>query len=322
MTTPPSFLATLASHEREELAALFRPVLFAPNEVLFTQGSLSTGAFLIEEGEIDLEMAVPGDETVIIDRVRSGSILGEHALLHSTTRNLTARAVAPVRAQFIDRLDFQGFRYSFRPVSFRLLLEIASLTGRWLQESDQTTLEVVGEAGAASQIQQPLLGETESPGCSFDPRQYLPALSFFEEFGPQDCDELLRMCQVWELPRGRGLIRMGQRSDRCWIVIRGAVEAYNPRSGMHVALFGPGDIFGQLSPLLGSPAIADCRVRERAVVLEVGPVACRSLFAPTSRVSFKFLNATCLALSKALARANRVLARTTKQRMIVEQNIL
>ncbi|MFT4626000.1 MAG: CRP-like cAMP-binding protein [Myxococcota bacterium] len=113
---------------------------------------------------------------------------------------------------------------------------------------------------------------------------------------------------------GRRLLRAGQASASCFVVVRGAVEAVNPATNERVALFGPGNVFGQLAPLLGTPVIADCRMREVGVVLELGPDALDVLLKPHSRLSFRFVNAIGRALLGGLARANRVWARAGTER--------
>lgn len=310
-----AFFSSLLPEERQELAALFHPVEVEAGERLFTQGSVSEGAYLIEEGALDLELALPGDDPVVIGRVASGDFLGEPALLCSARRNLSAVAVKRVRAQFIDRLDYQGLRHSFRTVSFKLMLEIARLTGRRLQEVNQATSAVAGNRQDDPFTDTPIWGASHpdaQEGCPFDPAPYLPLLPFFKEFTAQDVTDLLSLTSMWEVPRGGLLVRAGEKARCCWIVIRGAVEALSPDTGMRVALFGPGDILGQFSPLLDLPATAHCRVREDAVVLEVGPKALDHLLRPASRASFKFVNGACLASMRGLQRANRVLARATK----------
>jgi hypothetical protein len=66
----------------------------------------------------------------------------------------------------------------------------------------------------------------------------------------------------------------------------------------------------------GRVATQHCRVREDAVVLEVGPEALAHLLKPVSRASFKFVNGACLASMRGLQKANRDLARSTKSHLL------
>jgi CRP-like cAMP-binding protein len=305
-----ALLSSLTADELDEISPLFTVQHFAAGSYLFHAGDHASGAFLIDEGEIDLELVVPGVGARAVYSIGAGNILGEPALVADAARQLGARARGDVATRFIEQIDFQALRNGFRPVSFKLMLAIARLAGVRIHRADEADVALAGDASAPSREPAPPLGVDERPGASFDPRPFLPRLAFFKSFPPSDIAELLAMGQLWELPRGRALAAYGQRSDRVWAVVRGAVEAVHPRSGRRVALYAPGQLCGELPPLLGEPSFFSLRTRERTVLLELGPEAFAVLTSPERRVAHRFINALTLDLLDRLERANRVLART------------
>jgi CRP-like cAMP-binding protein len=299
-----TFYDAIGAPHRHELDALLVERHHADGDVLFTQGDPATGAHLVRSGAVVLSLTLPGGAERHVATLGPGEFFGEPALLQPRTRQLTARALGATRVDFLDRHDFQGLHHCHRPASFAILLEIARLIGRRIQGADAATRDrVVPCLGPA-----PMLGVGRDAPGAFDPRPYLPRLEFFARLSPGDHEALLELGTLWELPRGRVLLHAGQRSDRCFVVIRGAVEAIHG-SNQRVALFGPGTAVGQLAPLLGTPVLTECRMREPGTLLELGPSALAVLLQPESPRSFRFVNALCLGLLGDLDRANRVLAR-------------
>ena len=309
-----AFLSTLDAAERLEVELLFRRQIYADGATLFQQGEPATGGYLIRQGRVALELTLPGAERLRVSELGPGAFFGEPSLLLDGTRTLSARAVGELHVDLLERHDFQGLRHSLRPAAFKVMLELARLTGQRIQLADQAT------SGQPLLPAQPTpaqpLSASGTPGCSFDPRPFLGRLPFFSAFSPTEREELLALGELYELPRGSEVLRGGQRSDCCFSVVRGAVEVVNPVTHQHMAVLGPGSLFGHLAPLLGARTIADCRTRERAVLLELGPEALEILLRPERRVSHRFVNALCVALLRGLARADRVLARTEHLRKL------
>lgn len=318
----PDVFSELTEDEWQELEPLFRPTTYADGDYLFHQGEHATGAYLIDGGTIELELSVPGSEPRVVYRVGAGQLLGEPALLTAVTRQLGGRAVGEVTTRFVEQVDFRSLRNSFRPAAFKVMLAIARMTARRLQEADELETELSGGYPDATDDLAGSLREGHAPGVSFDPRPFLPLLPFFHDFGQTGREAFLGLVEAYEVPRGHEVVRFGQRSDRCWIVLRGAVEVLNPKTRRRVALLGPGKLFGQLAPLLGARTIATCRVREDAVLLELGPESLGILLTPRERVSFRFLDALALDLIQGLQRAHRVLARTTKEHDVQSHGVL
>ncbi len=303
--TPRSVLDDLAPPTRAEVEALFVRQRHPDGATIFEQGDPATTAMWVESGVVCLDLVLPGEARIEVDRLGPGALLGELALVREGQRHLGARAEGDVVVQVLDRRDFSLLRQARRPASFALLLDISRRMAEQLVRTDAQTRDL--PAGAVRLAPPPpTLGSTEAPGCAFDPRPYLGALPFFRDLSAPDHDALIRLGKLWTLPRGRVLIAEGVEARGIFIVVRGAVEICC--DGLRLGLAGPGGLVGHLGPLLGTSPIATCRMREDGVVLQLDPSALERLLTPTDRLSYRFLDALCLALLADLGRANRVRA--------------
>jgi len=279
------------------LDAIATPRELTAGETLFTQGDPADAAVWVRSGRLELALAAPGrPQPVDVAVATAGDLLGEPALLARATRSRSARATETTSVSLLHRSDLHSLVSSFHPGSMRILLAVGRRMARRLQL--QATPRPVGPPLATR------VGVTPS---SLDPRPYLPRLPFFAAFTAADIDRLLALGTLHDVARGTELVRAGEASRHCWLVVRGAVEVRV--HGVRVGLVGPGSPVGELAPLTGGPTAADLRVRERGTLLELSPGAFEALTTPSERVAFKFTAALVRAIARSQARTNRTTAR-------------
>lgn len=308
-----AFLSTLDAAELAELAPLWVTETVPDGSTLFVQGELADCGYRVRRGVLRLELTLPGEGRLHLADVGPGDFIGEAALLEECGRGASAVAMGDVEVDVLARVDFLGLRHSRRPAAFKVMREIAVLAARRLEQPELRRAE--GDGGPAAAPAAPPLGSLEPPGCSFDPAPFLRRLPFFRSFSRVDLAALLALGELYEVSRGRELLRAGQPSCGCLAVVRGAVEVLGP-GGERIALLGPGSLLGHLAPLLDAPVLTDCRVREDAVVLLLGPGALERLSTPTERLSYRFLDALCVDLLEALRQKSRSLARSEQLRRL------
>lgn len=299
-----AFLDSLEPAERAELEALFETVTYDAGERLFAQGDIAEGAFLIDAGEIVLELVLPGGGREAIATVGPGDFLGEPAWLDRARRTLDARALTPVRARHMYAQDFRSLIQGFRPSGFHLTQQIARLAA----ERIRATEDVIGSI-ASGRDPQALPSETEPLASAFDPRPYLEGFEFFQDFTPREIDAFLDMGEMLYAPRGTRLAS----GDGCHFVMRGAIGMHLLSTGDRIALLGPGRLYGVASKLLDAAPHTDLRVREDADLFHLGDAATSLLLTPVSRLSYRFMLASCLEILRRLDQTNRTLSRTRRQ---------
>jgi predicted acylesterase/phospholipase RssA/CRP-like cAMP-binding protein len=85
------FFAALGQDTRRELARQLEPVHAAAGDVIFRQGDLADGLFILVSGRLRVSMAGDGPERTVYDLGRGG-IVGEMALLTDRPRSATVHA--------------------------------------------------------------------------------------------------------------------------------------------------------------------------------------------------------------------------------------
>jgi CRP-like cAMP-binding protein len=145
----------------------------------------------------------------------------------------------------------------------------------------------------------------------FDPRPFLPHLSFFDGFDAAEIDEIVGMGSLLELPRGHPLFHLGQPTSAVFVVLRGAVEicAQNARRQRRMAVLGPGQLIGYMSAVEKGTHGSDAIVREPALLLEIASPAFEKLYFGGSTTSIKLRRTIQSTLLNSLGQTNRHLTR-------------
>jgi CRP-like cAMP-binding protein len=90
------------SHLRK-LAALATEITFAPDQIIYREGDLGDGIYFIEEGEVVIEMGLPGMSSPMkMYSVGPGQLFGWSALFPPRRKQARARAVVSTRTIAID----------------------------------------------------------------------------------------------------------------------------------------------------------------------------------------------------------------------------
>jgi CRP-like cAMP-binding protein len=101
-------LAKLSVEEKDRIAALLTEVSFADGAIVFEQGSIPNGFYIIKEGTAAVTQFQDGAGNREIARLGRGDYFGEAALLNSAPRGATVTAVGPLVCMFVDSEKFKG----------------------------------------------------------------------------------------------------------------------------------------------------------------------------------------------------------------------
>ncbi len=77
--------------------------------VLFVQGQLPRGIFVLCKGSVKLSINSPNGRTMIVKLVEPGEVLGLSATISGKPYNLTAETIDPCQVNFVKRDDFLRF---------------------------------------------------------------------------------------------------------------------------------------------------------------------------------------------------------------------
>jgi CRP-like cAMP-binding protein len=97
-----SLLRHFSADYRQELASMAEPRDCQAGDCIFREGQNGQTVYLVVEGEVVLEIRVPGLDAVQVHRVGSGDLLGWSPVLGRGSMTATARALTPCRLAALD----------------------------------------------------------------------------------------------------------------------------------------------------------------------------------------------------------------------------
>jgi acyl-CoA reductase-like NAD-dependent aldehyde dehydrogenase len=126
-----SFLESLDPSDRSTLEQFFQPVRFSKGDLILRQGDPGDGCYLIDEGEVRLELEDrETDSDSVLGYLSPGMFLGEFSLVDGEPRSAFAFAHSDVAARWFSRADFDALCQT-HPC---LALSVSTALGRNLTE--------------------------------------------------------------------------------------------------------------------------------------------------------------------------------------------
>jgi CRP-like cAMP-binding protein len=105
-STPPwkslAFTAGLDPAQIERLTAISTPIRWEAGSRVFREGDPDSPLYVVEEGRVAIELALPGRGPVTILTVGPGEVFGWSSIFHKRPKTAAARATVPTKAWAID----------------------------------------------------------------------------------------------------------------------------------------------------------------------------------------------------------------------------
>ena len=140
--------------EIEVLASGARECSFASGELLYSEGDVPDGMFVVLDGAVELYSTFAGGVERVFGTIRSGQVLGLLSVIDDGVRPATARAVEPTRALLMDGAAIRGLRESDAMVWAKIIsglgTQLAAQTRLIVEQYRRSiawSLEVSGCAG-------------------------------------------------------------------------------------------------------------------------------------------------------------------------------
>jgi CRP-like cAMP-binding protein len=148
------FITALSPDQAEALCLLSTQVRFAPGESILRQREPADGFYLIETGEVSLEYELPEKETVLIQKIGPGELLGLSWLFEPYRWEFSAIAISQVSAKFLRAADVRE-RCTQDPIlGYKLMEQIARVLTERLQATRHRLRVFVQRARAADDARQ------------------------------------------------------------------------------------------------------------------------------------------------------------------------
>ena len=125
-----AFTQGLNPDQLDRIAQIASPRAWDATATIFREGDRDSDLYVVEEGRIAIEIAVPGRGRVTILTVGPGEVFGWSSLFFERLKTAAARAVVPTRALALDANRLRALcdaDPSLGYVLTRRILEVVSL---------------------------------------------------------------------------------------------------------------------------------------------------------------------------------------------------
>ena len=106
------FFCDLPKQSVEDLDKIKYASAFPPGAVLFVEGQLPRGVYIICSGRVKLTTTSRDGKTLILRIAEAGEVLGLHGTVSEKPHDLTAETLQPCQLDFVKRDDFLKFLQS------------------------------------------------------------------------------------------------------------------------------------------------------------------------------------------------------------------
>jgi len=136
--------AQLPPAELELISSAARTVRFAARQRLFSEGQPAQGCWLIEDGRVALDMAVPGRGQVVLQTLGPGDVLGWSWLVPPYRWHYGATAVLPTTATELDTEQLRALAEQDPRFGYTLVLTLFEAVLQRLQATRARLLDLYG----------------------------------------------------------------------------------------------------------------------------------------------------------------------------------
>jgi CRP-like cAMP-binding protein len=136
------FTDGLEPNQVEKIASIARELTFAEGETIFAEGDLHDAVYLIQEGQVAVEISVPGKGRVTILTVGPGQMLAWSSFFPPQRKTATARTLAATRSITIDAALLREACEADHDLGFAVIRCVAEVIGERLKATRLQLLDM------------------------------------------------------------------------------------------------------------------------------------------------------------------------------------
>lgn len=140
------FTSDLEPHQYEKLAAMARQVAFPAGQVIFREGDPDELVYLIQEGQVAIDIRLPGKGKTTILTVGPGELLGWSSLFPAERKTASARAVLPTRALAFNAAQLRQTMQTDHDLGCVLLWRVAAVIAGRLKATRLQLMDIFASA--------------------------------------------------------------------------------------------------------------------------------------------------------------------------------
>ena len=268
-------------HVIDKIAPLFEKQEFESGTIVFQQAKLCPGFYLIKSGRIKVNVQVIGDKHSTLGILKEKRHFGEISLLEGGDSSATVIAEGKVTVYCLSLANIVRLRASLPTEIMTLKINVAKETCfrvRYINELVKKNFlfyeiqhaTVKKSRHDESEILRKVLFIEHSQKIDADIEKIMMRLKFFRDLEPDELTCLCKHVRCFSAPKSTALYHEGDKGSCFYLSLLGAVQAivYYGGKFSKLALYGPGEIFGQITYIDQKPHMTSALLREEALFLE------------------------------------------------------
>lgn len=136
------FTRDLEPAQLQRLAAIAHEAKFSAEHAIFREGDPGELVYVIQEGQVAIDIKVPGKSRVTILTVGSGELLGWSSLFPEGRKTAGARAMTPTRAIALNAALLREIMQSDHDLGCTLLWRVAAIIAGRLKATRLQLLDI------------------------------------------------------------------------------------------------------------------------------------------------------------------------------------
>ena len=130
----------------KKLASIAKEVEFAEGDIVYNEGEIGTAVYIIQSGEVAIEMDIPRQGNVNILTVGPGELFGWSSLFPTERKKARARIVKPTRAIAIDADLLRAAWQTDHTLEYAIIQRTATIMASRLRTTRQRLADALADA--------------------------------------------------------------------------------------------------------------------------------------------------------------------------------
>jgi CRP-like cAMP-binding protein len=148
LMTLPRKLDAPSDDQRDKLMTLARPVDFPADTTIFEERGAANRFWPLRDGEVQLELRVPGTRAAVVEKLGGGSLLGWPWLFPPRRWHMAAKTLTAVSTLKFDAVDARRLCEEDAPLGYVFVLACAEVIGHRLDNARTRLLDLYGPYGS------------------------------------------------------------------------------------------------------------------------------------------------------------------------------
>lgn len=294
-------LAPCDDTEIFQLAAIAQDTTIETGTRVFGEGGVNRDIFILEQGSVWIQRNTSYQQ-VVLGVAAPGSFLGEVSFIAGASRLADAVATEPSRLLRLDGQALAQLIADQPAIGVKLYQAFWRALARKLREANHQLSTFFADE---QPVRRSAISDGQHDKVSIESRDKMEEILSEQGLTSSELVTLSNFSEVKRFPSDTYLFREGDAGTEMYVVLEGRVRIGKFIAGggeEALAIFGRGDVFGEMSLIDGEPRSADACAHEGSVtVIAFDATLLDEVMAMEAQAALHFMQLLCRLLCRRLS---------------------